>query len=209
MPDCRRPQSPLAVPSITSLRKKVRPEIGQPQTSGAPGSFGKRKRSKSSRTPRSPPQRREPVAEHDLVAGDDAALERDALALPPHLSADGVAGKDRPREPRLDAFEPLRPVIGALPQDRARRDAEACRAMQDGTLEAGGLGALGIGVERVLVAVEPVQKREIGAPPAVSDAAPASPSPCRRTRRACAQTCCCRRWRPALRPRRSGRAYSG
>src|SRR5215471_3978155 len=161
MPDCRRPQSPLAALSITSLRKKVRPEIGHPQTSGAPGSFGKRKRSKSSRTPRSPPQRREPVAEHDLVAGDDAALERDALALPPHLGADGVAGKDRPREPRLDAFESLRPVIGALPQDRARRDAEACRAMQDGTLEAGGLGALGIGVERVLVAVEPVEKREI------------------------------------------------
>src|SRR6516164_1821833 len=91
-----------------------------------------------------------------------AMLVRNALGLPPPLGADGVAGKDRPREPRLDAFEPLRPVIGALPQDRARRDAEACRAMQDGTLEAGGLGALGIGVERVLVAVEPVEKREIG-----------------------------------------------
>src|SRR6516165_5812994 len=152
----------MAAPSTTSLRKKVRPEIRHPLTSGAPGSFGKRKRSNSNRSPRSRPQRREPVAEHDLVAGDDAALERDALALAPHLGADGVAGKDGPREPRLDAFEPLRKVVGALPQDRARRDAEACRAMQDGTIEAGGLSALGIGVERVLVAVETVKKREIG-----------------------------------------------
>src|SRR5262249_60907850 len=81
------------------------------------------------------PQRREPVAEHEVVAGDHAALERDALALAPHLGADGVAGKDRPRKPRLDAFEPLLPVVGALPQDRARRESEACRAMQDLTLE--------------------------------------------------------------------------
>src|SRR5262249_58552857 len=100
---------------------------------------------------------REPVAEQALVGGDDAARERDAPALPPHLGADGVAGKDWPREPRLDAFEPLRKVAGALPQDRARRDAEACRAMQDGTIEAGGLGALGIGVERVLVAGKTVK----------------------------------------------------
>src|SRR5262245_36680537 len=98
-----------------------------------------------------------PIAEHEVVTGDDAALERDALALAPHLGADGVAGKDRPREPRLDAFQPLRPAVGALPQDRARRDAEACRPMQNGAIEAGGLGALRIGVERILGAVEPVQ----------------------------------------------------
>src|SRR5215831_4286354 len=87
------------------------------------------------------PQRREPVAEHEVVAGDHAALERDALALAPHLGADGVAGKDRSREPRLDAFEPLRPVVRALAQDRARRDTEASRTMQDGSIEARGLGA--------------------------------------------------------------------
>src|SRR5262249_54484818 len=87
-------------------------------------------------------QWRKAVAQHDVVAGDHAALERDALALAPHLRADGVAGKNRPREPRLDAFEPLRPVVGTLAQDRARRDAEASRTMQDGTIEARGLGAL-------------------------------------------------------------------
>src|SRR5215471_4804073 len=111
---------------------------------------------------RSGPQRRKPVAQHEVVARDDAALERDALALAPNLGADGIAGKDRAREPRLDAFQPLRPAVGALPQNRTRRDAEACRPMQNGTIEAGGLGALRIGVERILVAVEPVQQREIG-----------------------------------------------
>src|SRR5262245_66665110 len=88
-----------------------------------------------------PAQCRKPVAEHDVVAGDHAALERDALALAPHLGADGVAGKDRPREPRLDAFQPLRPVVGALARDRARRDAEGRRALHDWTIEASALRA--------------------------------------------------------------------
>src|SRR5262249_56037182 len=78
-----------------------------------------------------------------------------------HTGSRGQSFPATPSAPRLDAFEPLRKVAGALPQDRARRDAEACRAMQDGTIEAGGLGALGIGVERVLVAVKTVKKREI------------------------------------------------
>src|SRR5262249_46323276 len=56
----------------------------------------------------------------------------------------------------------MRPVVGALAQNRARRDTEASRTMRDGWSEARGLGALGIGVERVLVTVEPVQKREMG-----------------------------------------------
>src|SRR5262249_25171917 len=153
MPDCRPLRSQLAVRSTTSRRKKGRPEIRRLRTLRARGSFGKGRRSASNRRLR--PQRRKPIAAHDVVAGDDSALERDAGALPPHLGADGVAGKDRAREPRLDAFQPLRPVVGALPQDRARRDAEASRPMQNGTIEAGGLGALRIGVERVLVAVEP------------------------------------------------------
>src|SRR4029453_6528115 len=80
------------------------------------------------------PQRREPVAEHDVVARDDAALERDALAFAPHLGADEIAGKDRPREPRLDAFQSLRPVLGAGAQNCARRNPEARRAVQNGPL---------------------------------------------------------------------------
>src|SRR5262249_10211869 len=150
---------------------------------------------------RSPPQHGEPVAEHEVVAGDDAALERDALPLAPHLGADGVAGKDRPREPRLDAFELLRPVIGVLPQDRARRDAEACRAMQDGTLEAGVLGALGIGVERILVAVEAVQQREIGRRGQIADLLPRRLGPPvrhRRLRRLPAETAVFARKRAAV-----------
>src|SRR5260370_41993861 len=86
------------------------------------------------------PKYRQPVAQHDVVARDDAAFERDALTLAPDLGADGVAGKDRPREPRFDAFEPLRPIVRAGAQDRARTDAAARPTVQDGAIETAGLG---------------------------------------------------------------------
>src|SRR5262245_50528599 len=70
------------------------------------------------------PQDSEPIAEHDVVAPDHAALERDALALRPHLGADGVAGKDRLGEARLDAGEPLGPIVRDGAQDRVGGDAE-------------------------------------------------------------------------------------
>src|SRR5882724_3470274 len=49
------------------------------------------------------PQHREPIAEHDVVAPDHAALEGDALALRPDLGADGLAGKHRLGEAGLEA----------------------------------------------------------------------------------------------------------
>src|SRR3954464_15323070 len=54
---------------------------------------------------RSDPQRRAAVAEHDLGAGGHPAVERDVLALLPDFGPDSLAGKDRPREPRLDAVQ--------------------------------------------------------------------------------------------------------
>src|SRR3981081_3907936 len=53
------------------------------------------------------PQRGAAVAQHDLVPPDHAALERDVPTLVPDFGADRLAGKDRTREPRLDAFQPL------------------------------------------------------------------------------------------------------
>src|SRR3954462_4106545 len=105
---------------------------------------------------RSGPQRRTAVAEHDLVPSGHPALERDVLTLLPDLGPDGLAGKDGPREPRLDAVQPLRAVVGAGSQDRVRRHAEACRAVEDGPIEAGDLGTRGIGMQRVLIAIEAV-----------------------------------------------------
>src|SRR4029077_5236958 len=128
----------------------------------AAGAMGRRTLAPPGETALAGAQRGKPVAEHDVVAGDDAALERNALALLPHLGADRVAGKHRARESRLDAFQPLRPALGARAQDRPRRDAEARRPVQDRPVEARGLGALGIGMQRILVAVEAVEEREIG-----------------------------------------------
>src|SRR5207247_4543860 len=89
-------------------------------------------------------------------------LERDALALPPHLGSDCIAGKDRPREPRLDGVEPFRLGVRTRAQDRARGDAKARRAMEDGAIEARRLGVLRVRVQRVLVPIEPIQECEIG-----------------------------------------------
>src|SRR3954454_10875478 len=96
---------------------------------------------------RSGPQRRAAIAEHDLVAYGHPALERNVPALLPDFGPDGLAGKDRAREPRLDAVQPLWPVVGARSQDRVRRHAEACRAVKYGPIEAGDLGALRIGMQ--------------------------------------------------------------
>src|SRR3954469_1330115 len=93
---------------------------------------------------RSGPQGSAPVAEHDLVPPHHAALERDVLALGPDFGAYRLAGKDRARKPRLDAVQPLRPVVRAGPQDRVRRHAETCGTMENGPIEAGNLGAGGI-----------------------------------------------------------------
>jgi len=46
-------------------------------------------------------------------------------------------------------LEPFRLVVRIRAQDRARGDAEARRAMEDGAIEAGSLGALRVRVQRM------------------------------------------------------------
>src|SRR5258708_4276476 len=103
---------------------------------------------------RSGPQCRAPVAEHDLVPPHHAALERDVLALGPDFGTYRLAGKDRAREPRLDAVQPLRPVVGADPQDRVRRYAETCGAMENGPIYPCNLGARGIATPPTLIPIQ-------------------------------------------------------
>jgi hypothetical protein len=112
---------------------------------------------------RSGPQGREPLLSTISSRPTTRHWNATALALAPDLGADGLAGEDRRENRASMLFEPLRPVVGAGPQDRVRRHAEACRAVQNGPLEAGDLGARGIGMQRILIAVEPVEQREIWA----------------------------------------------
>ena len=56
--------------------------------------------------------RRQAVVEHDHVALHHAGAERDALAVGPHLRADGLAGKHRRGEAHLQVFS----RAGSLPQ---------------------------------------------------------------------------------------------
>src|SRR5882724_7731303 len=59
----------------------------------------------------SSPQNRQPIAEHDVVSADHAALECGALALGPNFRADGLAGKNGFGEPRLETGKALRPIV--------------------------------------------------------------------------------------------------
>src|SRR5258708_31460428 len=101
----------------------------------------------------------EPVVDHDRVAYEDAAAEADtARPVAPDLRTHRLAREARRREARLHAPEPRRIVAAQRAQQRMAGDTEGAEAMQDRAREAGHRGDLGIGVQRVVVAAEPVDE---------------------------------------------------
>ena len=110
---------------------------------------------------RSTGHRRQAVVEHDHVALHHAGAEGDALAVGPHLRADGLAGEHRRREAHLQALEPRRVAAAAGLDDGAAGHAVGAQPVQDRRLEAAGGRGLGVGVQRVAVAGEAIDQRRV------------------------------------------------
>lgn len=81
----------------------------------------------------------------------------DPILLLPHLRDQRLAGQHRAAEPDLDIPER---AVGL--EDVLARDAERGQAVQDGDVEAALGRELGVDVQRVAVAHQTVQRREVG-----------------------------------------------
>src|SRR5207244_2740540 len=80
----------------------------------------------------------------------------------PHVGGDRLAGVDDPGEADLEGLETRGVVPAPGAQDRTAGEAEGAEPVQDRPLVAGHAGELGVGVQRVHVAREPVEQRLLG-----------------------------------------------
>src|SRR3954451_13470564 len=102
-----------------------------------------------------------PIVEHDCVALDEPRSKRDLRAIDPHFGADRLARENRRCEAQTHAFEARGIVSCDRLQQRAAGDAERAEAMQNRPRETGGACHFRIGMQRIVVAGEPVDQRRV------------------------------------------------
>ena len=99
------------------------------------------------------------VRQHRVAAFFGRGREDDPVAFVPHRGHDRLAGEHHAREPHLIARHLGDVAVEHLVDDRLARRPVRAQPVQDRGLEPGNGGELGVGVERVLVARQPVEQR--------------------------------------------------
>src|SRR3546814_2826617 len=83
------------------------------------------------------------------------------MAFPPHVDDERIAGEDRRRKAGREAREPFGIPSGKAFDNRAAGDAVGTQAMQDGAVESGAPGGVGIDVQWINVTAQPVDQSEV------------------------------------------------
>lgn len=88
----------------------------------------------------------------------DPCAKRHFDAVTPDFRSDGLAGIDRRRKSQAQALQPCRVVVATDLHDCIAGHAKRTQTMQDRPIEAGRLGDLRIGVQRVGIAAQPLDQ---------------------------------------------------
>src|SRR6266404_6424783 len=99
------------------------------------------------------------AVEHDFVALGHTGAETPPVVFLEQFEADRFARKDGLAESREKLGEPVGIVVAKLADQAEAGDPEAAQSVKDRPLETGGRRRRGVGVDGVVVAVQPVDQR--------------------------------------------------
>ena len=143
------PRSSELVADVDRRRRGPRP-ARRPR--GDPSQRGSLRRASSTQSASTGAPSRSPST-GDRRRGDDPAV------LAPAAHPDRLAGEDDAGEPRREAADRGGVAAEQRVGELAQHDAVGAQPVQDRRREAGRLGEVGVGVQRVAVAAEPVEQR--------------------------------------------------